>query len=306
MYNDAVDVVIIHHNTFELTRQCIESLLESPQRTLIASITLVDNASTDGSAASLAALYPMIHLRRLEQPHSYAAACNIGASAGCAPNILLSNSDVVYDPTSLNAFTDHLKQYPHVGVCAAHQRYPDLRSQRSWGYVPGWGDILSTIVGIEFWHNRFGHSDRRWRAVPYCDGAALFCRRSAYEQLGGMDERFSFFAEDADLCYRMWLHGWHCHFLPHVQIIHYRGATRRRTLDQTLASERMIMAAKLQFVRHYHPHWERPLRWGYLFVAHLGRILDTIRYRLGELSDSDYELRRSIRRMLVSFLRESN
>lgn len=302
--HSAVDVVIIHHNTLDLTRRCIASLLESPQQALVASITLVDNASTDSSGETLAAEYPVIALRRLERPHSYAAACNIGALAGSAPYVLLSNSDVEFDPNVLQVWIAHMERYTHVGICAANQRYPNQRPQRSWGYFPGWGEIAATISGIEFLHNRRGHHQHQWRAVPYCDGAALFCRRSAYEQLGGMDERFPFFAEDADLCYRMWQHGWHCHYLPNASIIHHRGATRRRTFAQALASERSNMAAKLQFIRMHHPRWERTTAMGYLLALWLGSVFDRIRYWMGTYSRHEWEFRARIRQELISFLRD--
>ncbi|GIV49966.1 MAG: hypothetical protein KatS3mg038_0487 [Candidatus Kapaibacterium sp.] len=300
----AVDVVIIHHNTLELTRRCIASLLESPQRMLIASITLVDNASTDSSGEILAARYPVITVRRLERPHSYAAACNIGALAGSARYVLLSNSDVEFDPNVLQVCVTHMERFPNVGVCAGNQRYPDQRPQRSWGYFPGWGEIAATIGGIEFLHNWRGHRQRQWRAVPYCDGAALFCRRSAYEQLGGMDERFSFFAEDADLCYRMWQHGWHCHFLPEASIVHHRGGTRRRTFEQAIASERRNIAAKLQFVRFHHPRSEYVVALGYWLALQLGSMFDRIRYSMGAYSQHEWEFRTRIRRELVAFLAE--
>ncbi|RMF33580.1 MAG: glycosyltransferase, partial [Chlorobiota bacterium] len=159
----AVDVVIVHHNTFDLTRRCIASLLESSQRARVASITLVDNASTDSSGEILAAQYPTMIVRRLERPHSYAAACNIGALAGSAEYLLLSNSDVEFNPNFLQVCLTHMERFPHVGVCAGNQRYPDQRPQRSWGYFPGWGEIAATMAGIEFFHNWRGHRQRHWR-----------------------------------------------------------------------------------------------------------------------------------------------
>ncbi len=250
MVKPTVDVVIIHHNTLDLTSRCIRSLLETAADS-IASITVVDNASTDDSGNHLSAQFPGIDVVRCEQLRSYAAACNEGTRRGNAPYVLLSNSDVEYSPDCIERLIEHMEQHPYVGVCCPNQRYADGRRQRSWGYFPGWSEIAASLSGIETIHNRRGHADIKPRAVPYCDGAVLLCRRTAYEDIGGMDERFWFFCEDADLCYRLWRQQWHCHFVPSASVLHHRGGTRQQSDDRTIAFEQQNMAAKLLF-SHIH------------------------------------------------------
>lgn len=282
-----VDVVIVHHNTLELTNRCIQTLIETAGDT-IASIVVVDNASTDGSSEALRAQFPTVRIERSQEPLSYAAACNRGARLGTARYVVLSNSDVEYCPDALGALYRHMESHPRAGVSCPRQHYPSGRPQRSWGYYPGWGEIAAVMLGIEALHNRHGHTGAHWRAVPYCDGAVLFCRRSAYEQLGGMDERFAFFGEDADLCYRMWLHGWHCHFLPSAQVVHHRGATRQRDPNEAIAYEIKNMQAKLRFLQLHHARAFPAMRLGYR-AMNLWRRAAIELLRLGTvLSPSDY------------------
>lgn len=276
-----LDVVIIHHNTLDLTIRCLESIYSSWTRSTIAEIIVVDNASTDGSGFFIAERFPSIRLLRSEVMLSYAAACNWGVRSGTAPYVLLSNSDVEYDAPALLVMMEHLKRYPRVAVGCPQQRYPSGRLQRSWGYFPGWSEIIAMLFGVEFFRHRTRFRPQRWRAVPYCDGAVLLCRRDAYEQIGGMDERFSFFGEDVDLCYRIWQHGWHCHFIPAATVIHHRGGTRQNHPDALVTYEQRNIAAKLQFVAHHFPRTYRAIRHCYfivtLFRAILYRLLRLLR-----------------------------
>jgi len=296
-----VDVVIIHHNTLDLTSRCIQSLLDTAGE-LVASIVVVDNASSDGSGNELRARFPSVSVLRRDQPLSYAAACNDGARYGTAPYLLLSNSDVEYQPGCIGHMIGYMEQHLQVGVCSPLQRYPDGRRQRSWGYFPGWQEIAALMVGIETIHNRRGHRDSQPRAVPYCDGAVLFCRRAAYQQIGGMDERFSFFCEDADLCYRLWQKQWHCHFVPDATVIHHRGGTWQRSLEQMIAYEQQNMAAKLLFAQVQHAPARRLIPLGYAGVLQLFQVADAMVRSLPLQRPRRNPHRRVIRQACIAFL----
>lgn len=300
-----LDVVIIHHNTLDLTVRCLESLYASAARSIIAELIVVDNASTDGSGFLLAERFPSIRLLRSEAMLSYAAACNWGARVGTAPYVLLSNSDVEYDPPALSLMIEHMKRYSFVAVGCPQQRYPSGRLQRSWGYFPGWSEIVTTLFGLEFFRHHACRRSQRWRAVPYCDGAVLLCRRDAYEQIGGMDERFSFFGEDVDLCYRLWRHGWHCHFIPSATVIHHRGGTRQNHTDAIITFEQKNMAAKLQFVAHHVPRMQWAVRQCYLLVTLYRAVFYWFLRRLGIIDAADYHQQRLLNDARLKYLRSN-
>jgi GT2 family glycosyltransferase len=62
----------------------------------------------------------------------------------------------------------------------------------------------------------------------YLQGAALFLRASAIEQVGGFDESFFMFSEEADLCYRLRAAGWSTVFLEAAGVYHRGGASTRQ------------------------------------------------------------------------------
>ena len=52
-------------------------------------------------------------------------------------------------------------------------------------------------------------------------------RRVTLEAIGGLDERFFMYFEDADLCRRSREAGWPVYYLPQVEVLHLTGASSR-------------------------------------------------------------------------------
>ena len=63
------------------------------------------------------------------------------------------------------------------------------------------------------------------RRTFYVSGCCLMIKRSLFEELGGFDETYAFFAEDLDLCWRVWLRGYKVMVTPHTFIYHYGGGS---------------------------------------------------------------------------------
>src|SRR5206468_637236 len=87
------------------------------------------------------------------------------------------------------------------------------------------------------------------RVVPWMKGAALAIRREAFEAVGGFDESFFMYFEDADLCYRLKAAGWEVHFAPVTTVVHVGGAS---TMQYRADMSIQLLASTVQFYqRHY-------------------------------------------------------
>src|SRR5207249_2751184 len=87
------------------------------------------------------------------------------------------------------------------------------------------------------------------RVVAWIKGAALAIRRKAFEAVGGFDESFFMYFEDADLCYRLNATGWQVHFAPVTTVEHVgEGSTIQVRSEMAV----QLLASTLQFFqRHY-------------------------------------------------------
>jgi GT2 family glycosyltransferase len=88
----------------------------------------------------------------------------------------------------------------------------------------------------------------RMEEVLWPDGCAAMYRRAMLEDVGGFDEDFFAYADDAELGLRARWAGWRCWYAPDAVVRHHRGATlglgsaRRLTL---IERNRVLLAVKL-------------------------------------------------------------
>jgi N-acetylglucosaminyl-diphospho-decaprenol L-rhamnosyltransferase len=218
-------VVVINYNGGAFIGDCIASLRSQTP----AEIVVVDNGSTDGSAAELSG----VRLIRNTTNVGFAAAANQGIRATSAPFVFLVNPDATVKDGALDALEAALETTPRAGVVGALVRNLDGTIQPTRRRFPSLGQsILHGIVGIFRPDNpgtrAYTLSEAnlsRLAQVDWVAGTATALRRDAFEAIGGFDEGYFFFVEDVDLCKRMSDAGYEVWFEPSAEVIHVWGAS---------------------------------------------------------------------------------
>ncbi|QGY05826.1 glycosyltransferase family 2 protein [Methylobacterium mesophilicum SR1.6/6] len=202
----ALDVVIVNWNGGALLRACLASLAAARDAGTV-QVTVVDNASTDGSTEDLPALPRPLRLIRNDANLGFGRACDQGAAAGDAPAILFLNPDTQVAPDALGIARAALTADPRTGIVGARLVDPDGRTARSCARAPTALGLLGRALALD----RLGlvrpHFLLEWdhaedRAVDQVMGAFLMIRRDLFTALGGFDPRFFVYWEDVDLCAR--------------------------------------------------------------------------------------------------------
>ena len=94
-------------------------------------------------------------------------------------------------------------------------------------------------------------------------GAALFIRRSIYQELGGFDEKFSMYLEESDLCQRAKQAGWRILYTPAVSLIHLGGYSINKTVDRLRLAYRQ---SQIYYYSKHRPWYEQLLLRVYLVL----------------------------------------
>jgi N-acetylglucosaminyl-diphospho-decaprenol L-rhamnosyltransferase len=218
-----ITVAVVSFNTRDLLERCLASLSGSG-----ADVWVVDNGSTDGSQG----LVPPERLIEPGRNVGYGAAVNLVAARTSSPWLVAANADVEVTPGALEALVAAGAPDPRVAAVAPRLVLPDGSVQHSalpfptvpftaafalglTSLIPGLGDRLC-VPG------RWDPS--RARAVPWAVGAFLLLRRSAFDAVGGFDERQWLFAEDLDLGWRLRRAGWLTRYAPAAVVRHHESA----------------------------------------------------------------------------------
>lgn len=256
------DIIIISYNTRELTDNCIKSIINDNENS-INRIIVVDNASKDDTVNYIKTNYPSVILVRNSENLGYAKAVNIGIKYTESEVVIISNSDVVYPRNSIITMLEFIHKSQEIGCTAPQQIFSDGSWQRSYGFYPSVKLALMDFFLITSLNNAFKKTfwkflpiDRHPKYVEYLDGASLFIRKKAFEQLGGFDEDYFFYTEETDFCYRMNRTQWQVIFYPKVKIIHHRGASYQNNNPEVI---KMLIESKILFCKKHYPKFHTNL-----------------------------------------------
>lgn len=227
----AADVIIVNYRSYpELTR-CLESL--EPERGRLDRIFVVDHECDLGKAAGVVQRFPWVHLVERSTNEGFATGVNVGARLGTAGSLLILNPDCVVVPGSCERLIDFLHARPDTAAAGPRILNSDGTLQGSARRFP---NFTTAIAGRSSWLTRVfpGNQLSRWNLpaldagiepvdVDWVSGACMLVRRDAFERIGGMDERFFLYWEDADLCRRLEQAGWRIAYFPGATVVHAGG-----------------------------------------------------------------------------------
>jgi len=244
-----VSVVVVTWNRRDLLRSCLQSLTKQRIKQPF-EVVVVDNGSDDGSLEMLDREFSQLEVFRLklirnQENRGFCAANNQGFAASNTSLVALLNNDAEAEPDWLASLTSAFEYRQEVGMAASkilvyedpkridkagHLIYPDGQNRGR-----GSGEIDA------------GQYDRI-EEVSWPDGCAAMYRREMLDRIGGFDEDFFAYADDAELGLRARIAGWTCIYIPAAVVRHHRGATlglRSGRRLELIERNRVLLAAKL-------------------------------------------------------------
>jgi N-acetylglucosaminyl-diphospho-decaprenol L-rhamnosyltransferase len=240
-----VDVIVVSYNSGATLRGCVAPLVDAPGVDVI----VVDNASPEPPAEALAGLG--VRLVRSPRNGGFSYGCNLGVAEGTAPYVLLLNPDARIEPADLDRLAAVLDADPTVAVAAPRILEPDGSTAPSLRRFPR---LTLTLAQSLMAHRLFPGLDElvteratylRPGSPDWVSGACMLIRRDALAAVGGMDERFFLYCEDADICKRLRDRGHTVRYEPAAVATHIGGQSGSRSaLRPILAASRVAYARK--------------------------------------------------------------
>ena len=246
-----LSVVIVAHNSSDVIRGCMSSLVGQDFDMTSCEILVVDNHSTDETIRVLQEEYPEFKLISSGLNQGFAVAANRGAREGSGEFLLFLNPDTIIEKNLLQTAFSILDADPAVGIVGSRLVFPNGNEQASCWKAPSWKNLLAeAFLPHHLAERMVTLCPNKSMSVPALSGACLFTRRDVFERVGGWDERFFMYYEDLDYCRRVEAEGYRVMHLHEPATVHAIASSSHKNLDFFFAT---LYRSRLFFYRKYLP-----------------------------------------------------
>jgi GT2 family glycosyltransferase len=218
----SVSIVIVNYNGQEFLKRCLLTLSSTKYPNY--DITVVDNASTDGSIEWLESFSSNSKIRIIKNSENvgHAEGCNIGVRMTKGKYIVFLDSDIEFKAENwLWELVNVMENYPSVGLAQA--KIVLAEDKRYLDYVCVAIDALGT------WAANYGSKEERFKENSEILAASSGCciiQRILFNQVGGFDSDYFIYDDDTDFSFRIRLMGYRVLFVPSAVVIHRGGILR--------------------------------------------------------------------------------
>lgn len=297
MHKNKLTIIIVNWNTSGLLKQCLESLFKSNH--ISYDVIVVDNGSTDSSVKMVERMFSQVILIKNNVNLGFAKANNTAINKIDTEYVCLLNSDTVASSELFDNMLLFMYDHPDAIACGPALRLPDGKLQTGGA---GFELSLSTAFNYFFFLSKlFPFKFRGFYIdqaayvkskspvrVDWLAGACLLVKKSAIDIVGGFDESYFMYAEDAEWCDRLRKIG-NIYYLPNLEIIHYHGASSNK---YDTVSTKWLEAT----FKYYYSKYNKMQSQIFIIIVGCGFLLRTLIYLL--LSSYDNKWKPKYKEML--------
>jgi GT2 family glycosyltransferase len=253
--------IVLNFNRKDDTLACLSSLAENTyqnQKTIV-----LDNQSTDGSLEAILSEYPNIQIISLEDNRGYAGNNNAGITVALqqgADWVFILNEDTVLAPNCIEKLISVGENDPDIAILGPMVYHYDEPE-----FIQTAGGMFDK--NLNSWHLAQNELDTgkflQPHPVDWISGCAIMLRGKPIYEEGMIDERFFYYVEETEWCYRMKKAGWKIIHVPEAKIWH-KGVQRdykpKPSVTYYATRNRLLMLSK-----HHAPLRAWIATWVYIF-----------------------------------------
>jgi hypothetical protein len=252
-----LSVVIVNYQTFELTKNTIDSILGYDYPFSL-EIFVVDNASSDDSLSRLQDYFGSeVKFIASAENRGFAAGNNQALRQATGKYQLLLNSDTIVWENTLEDIYNYMEKNSDVGACGCRVLLEngelDKACKRSFPNVKNSFIRLFHIPtkSKDDNYNLTDLPDDEVYEIDCLTGAFMFMRKTALDEAGLLDETFFMYGEDIDLCYRIKEAGWKIVYYGKSKITHLKGASSKKQKSKLIYE---FYRAMYIYYKKHHAH----------------------------------------------------
>ncbi|MBK7691869.1 MAG: glycosyltransferase family 2 protein [Bacteroidetes bacterium] len=198
-------VVVLSYNGQDLHKLFFPLLVAQSEG--LYDVVLVDNASTDGTAAYVAHNFPQVSIVSIEVNKGFANGYYLGLQQIQATYYVLLSADFEVTPDWFQPLHQLMQANPDIAACQPKIKYYKDKTKFEYagaggGFIDKWGYLFCRgriFFTLEEDQNQYNDTIE----VFWAGGGCMFVRADVYHQMGGLDPDLYAHMEEVDLCWRM-------------------------------------------------------------------------------------------------------
>lgn len=239
-------ISIISANNLDLLLPCLRSVFEQTHQIRL-EVYVVDNASTDNTAAAVQAEFPQVQVIKNDSRLGFSTNNNLVLERGQGRYLLLLNDDTLILDNALDKLVNFADNQRDAAVVGAYLLNPDYSDQQSYASFPH--PLIEPLFSATSLATKQTISLEPFE-VDIVSGACLMVRRSVLETVGPLDAAFDpIYSEEFDWCYRIKKAGYKIYMLPQAKVIHYGSYTMNKEMAKKVE---LLYSHKALYFRKHH------------------------------------------------------
>ncbi|HJQ40994.1 MAG TPA: glycosyltransferase family 2 protein [Thermoanaerobaculia bacterium] len=226
----STEIIVVNWNNRCETLECLDAVAAQLGEAENASITVVDNGSTDGSATAIASRHPRAKLFALKENRGFTGGLAAALAGSVARNVVFLNNDAIPETRWLAALVQAIEEAPEDVVSVGGK------------IVDPSGKLIDFIGGMMTFDGHAFQNGFRYpvgsRTEPgsgdellFACGGNMISRRARLSELGAFDDDYFAYLEDVDFGWRTWIAGYRVLYEPRALVRHASSTTSNRLGD---------------------------------------------------------------------------
>jgi GT2 family glycosyltransferase len=223
-----VSISIVTYNNDKIIKKCLQNILKNINNTDF-EIIIVDNNSSDSTVSIIEKDFKNVRLIKNNRNIGFGAAHNIAIKLGEGKYHLVINPDIIFTENTIEKLLNFMEENSDIGLVSPKIIFPDGTIQHLCKRSPCLFDLCVRRFTPGFiqdlFKKRIDYFEMRETGynkimdVSYLSGSFMLFKRSILEEIGGFDENFYMYAEDADITQRA-AEISRAVFYPYTSVIH--------------------------------------------------------------------------------------
>ena len=195
-----VSVIVVNYNGRHYLKACFDSLLDGSYKNI--EIIFVDNGSRDNSVRFVRMNYPRIKVVDNKANLGLAIASNLGAEQAGGKYLFFYNNDTIAEQGMIEELVTAAESDPGTGIFGCTTMTYDGK------------EVINSGVACDVYGYPYGGGE------PLYVDAAIFIRKSVFDEIGGFDPKLFLYGEDRDICWRAQIYGHGVKVVPTAVFYH--------------------------------------------------------------------------------------